>query len=225
MLFIILGIWQIHRYEYKKALLAHYTLEMHSPPVSLQASSQTKDLQFKQIKVTGAYLNSMTAFLQNRYSHEHVGFDVLTPLRIAGNSKLLLVNRGWVPFLRDLKLPSIKPVNGNQTIIGYVKNLNEYVFMLGKNIVEPNKRPLVMQKVDINQLEKLTHKNYYPFVLRLNANQAHGFVRDWKPINVLPARHMGYVIQWFLMALVLLIAYFIFCSTPLSDEDDNETKK
>ena len=78
----------------------------------------------------------------------------------------------------------------------------------------------VMQKVDIAQLQKLTHKDYYPFVLRLNPGQAHGFVRDWQPINVLPARHLGYVVQWFLMALVLLIAYFIFCSTPLTKEDD-----
>ena len=102
-LFVILGIWQIHRYEYKKALLSHYTQEMHESPISLQASSQAKDLQFKQIKVKGEYLNSMTAFIQNRYSNNHVGYDVLTPLKIAGNSKLLLVNRGWVPFRRDLK--------------------------------------------------------------------------------------------------------------------------
>ena len=124
-----------------------------------------------------------------------------------------------------LNLPLIKPVSGIQNIIGYVKDLNEYVFMLGKNIVAPNSRPLVMQKVDVASLQRLTHHSYYPFVLRLDSKQAHGFVRDWQPINVLPARHMGYVVQWFLMALVLLIAYIIFSSTPLNDGDDNETKK
>jgi len=223
-LFIALGFWQIRRYHYKLELLQQYTTSMHQPPISLTDALRKHAVSFKQVKVIGKYVNNLTSYIQNRYDHNHVGYNVLTPIRMPGDKRLLLINRGWVPFTRKLSPPKITAVNGTQTVAGYIKLLNEYIFTLGKNIVAPTLRPLVMQKVNVQQLQKLTGQHYYPFVLRLNATQKHGFVRNWQPINVLPARHMGYAVQWFVMALVLAIAYFIFSSAPVTEEKKNVKK-
>jgi surfeit locus 1 family protein len=70
---------------------------------------------------------------------------------------------------------------------------------------------LVIQRIDMKDIQRETHQAFYPFILRLNKADPHGFVRDWTITTVEPARHVGYAVQWFAMALTLLIAYFCFC--------------
>ena len=168
------------------------------------------DLQFQRVTVTGQYLNDMTMFLQNRFYHEQLGYEVLTPMQIPGQQKLLLVDRGWIQKPADAELPTIAPVVAEQAIIGSLKVLNEYQFILGQNILTAAK-PIVMQKVDVRELSQLMHQSFYPFVLRLDPSATNGFVRDWTLTVVNPERHLGYAVQWFLMAIVLFIAYLCYC--------------
>ncbi|NCF18346.1 MAG: SURF1 family protein, partial [Haliea sp.] len=35
---------------------------------------------------------------------------------------------------------------------------------------------------------------------------------DWKVVNVSPEKHRGYAVQWFTMAAVLTVFYFLRCS-------------
>lgn len=202
---IALGQWQLHRYAYKKTLLATYQKRLHEKPQDFQIIVSQQDLQFQPVKIAGEYVNSLTMLIQNRFYHDEPGFEVLTPLKISGDKKLLLVDRGWI------KNPDILPVLKKQEITGHIKLLDEYQFILGDNLLQPDKKPYVLQRVDINEISQITHQAFYPFILRLDANQENGFVRDWTIVTVMPARHMAYAIQWFALALVLLIAYLCFC--------------
>ncbi len=159
----------------------------------------------------GYYRNDLTFFIQNKQYKNRIGFEVLTPLQIPGEKKLLLVNRGWVKAEKGVPLPKIANITGKQLIQGYIKLLDEYRFMLGKNILYPERRPLIMQEVDIKEISQLTGLTFYPFILRLDPDQANGFVRDWIITTSLPQRHLAYAIQWFAMAAALLIAYLFFC--------------
>lgn len=179
-----LGVWQIKRYHFKVALLAH----------------------FQPTKVIGHYVQSETMLVQNRYHDGQIGFEVLTPFQIKGEKKLLLVNRGWVAKLDKQTLSARE-----QQITGYIKLLDEYQFILGKNILNPTALPIVMQKIDLDELTRMTHRDYYPYILRLDAKEPNGFVREWIVSAMPPERHMAYAVQWFALALVLLIAYFCFC--------------
>lgn len=190
-LFCVLGVWQVHRYHYKKLLLS--------------ASHQLTAF-------SGHYENALTILLQNRFYKGQAGFEVVTPLRIPGQKKLLLVDRGWTP---SSHIPSVPE---EQHIKGYIKLLNEFQFILGKNTSNPTAIPLVMQKIDIDEISQITHQTYYPFVLRLDKNEANGFVREWVITTILPERHMGYAVQWFLMAIVLVIAYFCFCCERVKND-------
>lgn len=210
-LLITLGFWQLHRYHYKKELLTRYQKAINSKPLSFSKINSIQDLRFQHLTVTGHYLNDKVMLLQHRFYKSKVGFDVLTPLKIKGENKVLLINRGWIPVQRPHETPIIQPVKGVQRITGYVKILEKYHFTLGNNILDPSQWPLKMQSIDFKNLSRLTHLQFYPFVLRLDPNQPHGFVRKWKPINMIPERHLGYAVQWFTMALALVIAFFFFC--------------
>ena len=48
-------------------------------------------------------------------------------------------------------------------------------------------------------------REIFPFILLLSSDDPDGFKREWKPIQSGPKTHYFYAIQWFLMALVLLI--------------------
>ena len=207
-----LGIWQVQRYYYKKDLLATYQQRLSAlPQPFLKLANSQDNLQFQHVVVKGVYINTLTVLLQNRFHDDQVGFEILTPLRIMGEKKLLLVNRGWVPKPRNHIVSKVENVSGEQQIEGYIKTLDAHQFILGKNMLDSNMLPRVMQKIDIHELSQVTQQQFYPFVLRLDASQAHGFVRDWIITVMPPERHMAYAVQWFFMAVVLLLAYLGFC--------------
>lgn len=210
--FCCLGIWQLHRYHDKQQLLKTYKERLHGLPKPFALlSGDVKDFQFQMVAVDGEWMNEFSMFIQNRMHQSQPGFEVITPMRVVGTQKWLLIDRGWIRKERDKILPSLVPVSGKLQLIAYVKLLDEHQFIIGKNIVDPGVKPWVMQKIDIAQLSKLTKHDFYPFILRLNPTESYGFVRDWVISITPPERHLMYAIQWFALAIVVLVGYLCFC--------------
>ena len=208
---VALGIWQLHRYAYKKALLVTWQTRLSQAPNNFANIADTNDVQFASVKIQGHYLNALTILVQNRFYHDQLGFEVLTPVQMPHDKKWLWVDRGWIQKSEASSLLNIQTSKGDQEMCGHLKLLDEYQFILGKNILQPDSKPIVVQRVDIGEFQQKMHHEFYPFILRLNADQANGFVRDWTIVTVPPSRHMVYAVQWFAFALILLVGYFCFC--------------
>jgi surfeit locus 1 family protein len=218
-LFCYLGEWQIHRYHFKQDLLRAYQQNKLKAPLPFSQIKDEKNISpFQRVAVDGHYINELTVLLQNRPYKDQIGFEVITPLKIGDEKFLLLVDRGWVAG--NPVAPAVKAVKDEQQISGEIKLLNERQFILGKNILNPAATPLVMQKMDVKELENVTHQEYYPYLLRLSADRPNGFIRDWVVTVGLPERHLGYAVQWFVMGLALLIACFCFCCEKIKGLDD-----
>jgi len=204
----ILGAWQVHRYHFKKTMLSTFERRTRELPEPFQwISGSPEELQFQPVSVEGRYDNDLIMLVQNRLHEGHLGYEVLTPMHLEGSDKLLLVDRGWLEKADNNTLPRVIPVKKKQHVKGYIKYLNEYQFTLGKNILESSQRPLVMQKIDIHELSRLTHQAFYPFIVRLDPTSKNGFVRDWVIASVSPERHVMYAVQWFVFAILILIGY------------------
>jgi surfeit locus 1 family protein len=212
-LFCLLGAWQLHRYHYKTILLLGFEQRQMAAPKPFLELTSSPFLSFQPVTATGKYINELTMFVQNQFYQGQLGVEVLTPFQITGEQTLLLIDRGWIKKSAQEALPTIERVEGEQHLLGDIKLLNEYQFILGKNILQPTQHPLVMQKIVIADIKQWTHHSFYPVIVRLAASQAHGFAREQVRVitTVLPERHMAYAIQWFIMAFVLLIAYLCFC--------------
>jgi surfeit locus 1 family protein len=212
-LFIVLGNWQLHRFHYKKNLLNSFSQALLAKPAVFQTLKQPL-AQFQHVQVSGHYVE--TIFLSNKPHENLIGFEVLSSLQIPNENKRLLIDRGWVPRTSDV---TTEHAPNNELVTGYVKWLNEHQFILGDNLLQQN--PLTLQRIDIAELKKITGFDYFDYVVRLDASSANGFVRDWKITAVEPERHMGYAIQWFVMAIVLFLAFLGF-STERQNTDNND---
>jgi surfeit locus 1 family protein len=214
-LFCLLGIWQIHRYYYKKSLLVSYqACATASPKVFSEVIKQKGNLQFLPVSVDGNYMTTLTVLMPTQYQGQE-GFEILTPMKLSNDKKLLLVDRGWIAKAQDQRLPKIAVVTGRQHITGYIK-YNEYRFILGSNILSENIVPMVVQRIDIDEMCNVTHHDFYPFMLRLNPKEPNGFVRDWSIATIVPERHLAYALQWFGLAVVVVIGYIAFCRNKIT---------
>ena len=56
--------------------------------------------------------------------------------------------------------------------------------------------------------------NLFPHLVRIDAGEPGALSVDWQVVNVSPAKHIGYAVQWFLMSAVLAVIY-VFRSSNL----------
>ena len=206
---VSLGFWQLDRADQKRALLAQYHAGADASPIRLDARVRSLDgLQYQLATATGSYDGDHQFLLDNRTHNGVAGYQVLTPLKLAGGAGLL-VNRGWVPLPGSREvLPQVPVDDDERTVTGRIRQPSLKGFSLGGE--QPRTGwPYRIQRVDI---DRLAHELDYPLLpaeLLLGPGQPDGYVRDWRPLTFGPERNVGYAVQWFSMAAVLLVIYLM----------------
>jgi cytochrome oxidase assembly protein ShyY1 len=78
--------------------------------------------------------------------------------------------------------------------------------------------PLRLQALEMEKLVPAvaaeTGADVFPYPVRIDAGATGALSVDWQVINVSPAKHQGYAVQWFAMAAVLAV-FFVLRSTNL----------
>ena len=68
--------------------------------------------------------------------------------------------------------------------------------------------PQVIQHVEFADIGERLGEDTLPVVVQLASDEPHGFARDWKPVyGISPDKHRAYAMQWFTLALVLVVIY------------------
>lgn len=130
LLLLGLGTWQLHRLEWKEALIAERVARTTAPPIALPAEADPSaadlaELQYRRVIVTGAFLHDREMYLAARTLEGRPGHHVVTPFRLAEpalGARHILIDRGWVPL--DRKAPESRPagqVEGRITVKGVVR--------------------------------------------------------------------------------------------------------
>jgi surfeit locus 1 family protein len=218
-LLVYLGFWQIDRYQEKLNNQQALVSRMNAPMIHHISPNVTQLeplLRYRQLQVTGRFLNEHQIYLDNQTLHGQVGYRVITPFKPIGQSKILLVDRGWIPLGKSRnELPIIKPVLSEQTLVGTINlpanglPLNNLFSQTPQKIINPISWPLRTQGIEFLNLESLLFLKLYPFILQLNPEDSIGFNIQPITFNPPPSRHLGYAIQWFAMAIAVLIYYFV----------------
>jgi surfeit locus 1 family protein len=95
-----LGIWQLDRLDQRRAFNTRVQVQQAQPALVLDAHTASEDLtgmEYRQVVVRGVYDFSAQVGLVNQAWENEIGVHLLTPLRIEGSDRYVLVNRGWVP--------------------------------------------------------------------------------------------------------------------------------
>lgn len=207
-LFIKLGFWQLHRAEEKKELQQQFNHRLHSEPVSLAQLPEHQDWRFFPVSVQGHYDNAHTILLDNKIQNHQVGYEVITPLLSKKPKLSVLINRGWIPQGPNRQtLPEIPAINDEQTVTGWIYVPLGKAFNLGAATDTKPSWPLRIESIDMPVLQQALHSELFPYLILLNPKAEQGFLRNWQPVNMPAEKHLGYALQWFTFALVLIIIF------------------
>ena len=202
--FVLLGNWQARRAEQKRALGAELERALKLPPIQLApAEVDTGTLLHKRVAARGRFVAERTVLLDNRLRRGRPGYEVVTPLVLAGSEWHVLVNRGWIaaPPSR-MVVPEVRTPAGEQRVEGIALERLPHALQAGS---APTGR--VRQNLDIGAFAAETGLRLQPLVIEQHSDADDGLARDWPRPDLGIERHESYALQWYLfagLAIVLL---------------------
>ena len=201
-LLISLGFWQLDRADEKRAI-EDQIASANSGDVDLVTSIEfLKDKEYYHVRLQGSYVGDKQFIYDNQIVDQISGYYVLTPFILTGTSKAVLINRGFIPWggRRD-KLANVDI--GEKTTEVKVQ-ISIPVKRMELNVSEfTGDFPVLIQALDLDEMSAIASLDFVSVVGLLSPESENGFVRQWKPYTGSIERHIGYAVQWFLMALVL----------------------
>jgi surfeit locus 1 family protein len=221
-LLIALGMWQLGRSEEKRIFLNQQEQGSASSEI-IQLSSAIEDnadaLRYKKIQATGHYDQAHQFLIDNQISAGKAGYFVLTPFVLQGETKAVLINRGWVPLNQDRSvLPDVQIKKEQTVVTGRINRFPSVGIKLAGAEIPTDSWPSVIQVVDSEILAKKLAYPLFPFQIELDKDRPEGFKREWQTTSImLPEQHIAYAIQWFALAITLTIL-FIWHSYKENDE-------
>ena len=201
-----LGFWQLDRAAGKEERQAAF--EAARGTVLDETSLGGEIAEFARVHLEGRYDPSHQFLQDNRTYQGRPGYYVLTPFRISSRGAVL-VNRGWVPAGPDrTALPEIAAPADALRLRGTVRVPREDLFVLGETGYAAAGWPKVVQRVEIDAMQRSLGYPLAAWLVALDRNALHGYVREWKAAPGLsPGRHRGYAFQWFALATALLVIW------------------
>lgn len=224
---ISLGFWQMDRAVVKQKLQTLTQERLQAPATHIKTTTSLQaDMNFRRATMTGHFDHEHQYLLDNRIYKGQVGYGVYTPFSFDGGESWIMVNRGWTPSENDRnRLPNIDVDSKTTELVGVLSPPPGELMQLGERQEISKSWPARVRNIDLVRIEKELGIRVQPYVLHLDAGSVQAYIQDWKPYVDTPQKNQSYAIQWFSMAVVLLLIYIslnsrrVINSTPKSDEE------
>jgi len=216
-IFLSAGFWQLDRAQEKRAFMTSFNdasqTAVLTAPVDL---SEAESRLYRRFALRGNFEPEKQVLIDNMVSAGEVGYQVLTPFRLAANTdsshagKLLLVNRGWAKGTADrLQLPNTGVPGNAREVRGRLAFLPSPGIRLEAPLPDPAtvQWPLAMTWPTTAEISALLGEPVLEWQLLLDTDAADGYRRAWEPEIMSPETHLGYALQWFSLAALALIIY------------------
>lgn len=205
-----LGAWQLGRAHQRLALEQALLRQQQRSPVGEDAlyGSTPGQLLQRAIVVRGTWLARYTVFLDNRQMDGKVGFFVVTPLRLEGSGRPVLVERGWVPrnFEHREALPPVATPGGIVTVRGRIAPPPAKLYDFGGAPTGT-----IRQNIDVPAFRAETGLPLLELAVRqTDGDAADGLLRHWPEPASGAETNYGYAFQWWALAALTAILYVWF---------------
>lgn len=199
-----LGTWQLERAGEQRREAAAFA-SSDQAPVALPAANPAP--RFLHVHLEGRYVAARQVLLDNMTHEGRVGYRVLTPLQTA-DGDTVLVDRGWVPLgASRAALPDVAVGEAPRLVTGRLDELPRAgIELAGAAGVA---WPRVLNYPTWDALRAALGGVLYPRIVLLDAAQPDGFVRDWRPTGLSSDRYVGYAVQWYALAVTLVVLVVI----------------
>ena len=208
-----LGFWQLSRLREKQAMNVTLRGALALPPVRIDDPRvEVAAVRGRRVEIRGTYDERHQFLLSGRANAGSPGVSVVTPFVIAGGSRAVLVERGWL-YSDDASRanPERYPEPGARTVIGVAESL----------ISGRGGPPLLAVRSDSAAIWSGRWLDGDTVAARVPYALAAFYVKQL-PDSGLPAMpvrrpplphdeamHLGYAVQWFMFATILSIGSLI----------------
>lgn len=218
---INLGLWQLRRLEERRTLNANIAAALEQPPLVLTGEEAVNPdaLHFQRVSVTGTFDNAQAIVLRNQSLDNIPGLHLVTPLRLSDSDRTVLVDRGWIPRGQADPDPAsliAYDLPGEVTIEGIAYRTQTrssgWLSPLDPPLKEGQTRLVAWFRVDIDRIQEQVPYPLLPiFIKQLpDSNTAPNSLPQPEGVTLDEGPHLGYAIQWFSFAGILVITYTVF---------------
>jgi len=211
--FSLLGMWQLDRAQQKERLLAAFAAAANEPAGDFARARDSADAQrYPHVRVRGHFVAERSYLLDEQMHNGQLGVHAIAVFAVAGEERLLLVDRGWIAWNRASGTSPALPVlpDGEVELTGTYAPFPSGGFRLGGNaLVAQSAWPKLTLHVDGTEISADLRRPLLPRMLLLDTDIASGFMREWTPNVMPPVRHRAYALQWFMFALAALVIFVV----------------
>jgi surfeit locus 1 family protein len=204
-----LGAWQVQRLFWKQGLIENRVTKSRAAPLTaLPGSFDPAIHAFRRVEVKGRFLHDKELYLGARSMNGNLGFHVMTPLRLADGSHLL-VNRGWIPS--SLKTPALRAagqLTGEVTVRGYLRGDQKQAWFTRDNNPAVN----MWYFVDVPAMAAASGlKGVRPYYVEAaRADIPGGYPLGGQTRLTLHNDHLQYAITWFSIAIAGMVIWYLW---------------
>ena len=205
------GFWQLDRADQKREMQQQLSSLKALPAINYANLAPEQHQNYRNVNVAGKLIEKVF-LLDNQIHKGKFGYELIQPLQLE-NKEVVLVSRGWIKGSLDRRiLPEITTPQTQLVLQGYLYQPSENIQL--DNVVAEAGWPKRVQSADVQKLYTALGKNdtmRSKFLLRLDKTSDAALASHWQPIRTGPQKHLGYAVQWFAMA-ILLVGLFIYAS-------------
>lgn len=205
-----LGLWQLDRARQKIDLQAQIDQRANLPAWQvhdLLAAGDPLSGVHRPVQLRGQWVDEASVFLDNRQMGARNGFILVTPLKLAGSPRAVLVQRGWVPrdFTDRSRVPTINAPPGEVQVEGRLAPPPGKLYELGEA-----GGGAIRQNLDVGAFARETGLNLLAVSVQQSGPSPEGLLREWPRAAVGVHKHHGYAFQWFALCALAGLLYLWF---------------
>ncbi len=206
-----LGFWQLSRWREKQALNASLDRALVVPPLDLSPDTPPTALPApgsgQRVRFRGRYDERHQILIRGRLHEGAPGVGVVTPLVLDGDSIAVLVDRGWIEAADGVSARVADHSEpGEREVIGVAGSVVRGAGGAPLEArTEGDAELWITSRVDLDSLApRLPYALLPALVVQLPGGDAATAPIRSRPASHIESIHLGYAIQWFAFAAIML---------------------
>jgi surfeit locus 1 family protein len=214
-----LAFWQLDRLQERRAYNARVQNQLDQPPLTLEASTPIgalSTMEYRSVVVRGEFDSTQEVALRGQSWNSKLGARLLTPLRIVGSDRAVLVDRGWILYEEtengqwpQYAQPGVVTVRGQ---IRASRQQTGFGFQNDPTPV-PGERLTAWNQANVEAIGAQTPYPLLPIYIQQAPEPDPDTMLPYaglSPLDLSDGSHLGYAGQWFMFAIVFAVGYLVF---------------
>lgn len=200
---LALGFWQLQRAEEKRALL-RLVAEAQARSITTLTELDATPGSGRLVQLQGRFGREVM-LLDNRILAGQAGVEVHQPFLDRLSGLEVLINRGWMPLPPDRSLPEEVAWPAGELRLRARIHISPGRQLVWRADEFSGDWPWLVQALDPELAAEALGRPLFGQLLRLEPSAPGALPRHWPAVNLGPAVHTGYAVQWFALAAVSLL--------------------